>query len=191
MWRHLSRRELFHATILALAGVGLLVSSPSQPKAAAPPGPFTLPDLPYAKDALTPHISAETLHYHHDKHHAAYVNKLNELVHGTKYETMSLEEIVKTAGEGPVFNNAAQHWNHSFYWKCMSPHGGGEPEGAFADRIRKHFGDFASLKKQFGEAAMGQFGSGWAWLTKKADGSLAIEKTSNADTPIARGERTP
>ena len=152
-------------------------------------GPFKLPDLPYPKNALAPYISAETLHYHHDKHHAAYVKKLNELVQGSKYANMQLDEIITTSGEGPLFNNAAQHWNHSFYWKCMNPHGGAEPAGPLADRIRKNFGDFASFKKQFSEAAMGQFGSGWAWLVKKPDGTLAVVKTPNADTPLTRGDR--
>jgi len=145
---------------------------------------FTLPELPYPKSALAPHISAETLEYHHGKHHAAYVNKLNELVAGTKFADMPLEQIVKSAGSGPIFNNAAQHWNHSFYWNCMKPKGGGDPSGPIADNIAKSFGGVSDFKKQFNEAAMGQFGSGWAWLVKNRDGSLAIEKTPNAETPI-------
>jgi Fe-Mn family superoxide dismutase len=151
---------------------------------------FTLPPLPYAKDALAPHISAETLEFHHGKHHAAYVKKLNELVEGTKFADMELEKIIKTAGPGPVFNNAAQHWNHSFYWNCMKPKGGGEPSGQLADSIRKAFGGFKEFKEKFSEAAVTQFGSGWAWLVKGSDGSLAIEKTPNADTPIMHDKPT-
>jgi len=151
---------------------------------------FTLPPLPYAKDALAPHISAETLEFHHGKHHAAYVKKLNELVEGTKFADMPLEKIVQTAGPGPVFNNAAQHWNHSFYWNCMKPKGGGEPSGQLADSIRKAFGDFKTFKEKFSEAAVSQFGSGWAWLVKNPDGSVAIEKTPNAETPIMHNKPT-
>jgi superoxide dismutase, Fe-Mn family len=187
-----SRRELLQVATVTIAGAALFAprrSLAEEPPQATPPGPFKLPDLPYAQTALVPYISAETLHYHHDKHHAAYVKKLNELVQGTKYANLSLEEIIKTSGEGPLFNNAAQHWNHSFYWKCMSPHGGGEPTGALADRIRKNFGDFSTFKKHFSDAAMGQFGSGWAWLVRKPDGSLVVEKTPNAENPLTRGER--
>ncbi len=190
MKQQCSRRELLKAATALTAGAALFVSRRSvadDPPETPAPGPFKLPQLPYAQNSLAPHISAETLHYHHDKHHAAYVKKLNELVHGTKYADMSLEEVIRTSGEGPLFNNAAQHWNHSFYWKCMSPQGGGEPSGPLADRIRKHFGDFATFKKRFAEAAMGQFGSGWAWLVRQPDGSLTVEKTSNADLPLARG----
>ena len=184
-----SRRELFGMAATLAVGASFLASKRSiaEEPPEVPTGPFKLPELPYAKNALAPYISAETLHYHHDKHHAAYVKKLNELVHGTKYAGMSLEEVIKTSGEGPLFNNAAQDWNHSFYWKCMSPHAGGEPTGRLADRIKKNFGDFATFKKQFAEAAMGQFGSGWAWLVKQPDGSLVVEKTSNADLPLAHG----
>ena len=145
---------------------------------------FKLPDLPYAKDALVPYISAETFDYHHGKHHAAYVNRLNELVSGTKFADMPLEKIVQSAGPGAIFNNAAQHWNHSFYWNCLAPKGGGPPSGALADRIKKDFGSFDDFKKQFNDAAVSQFGSGWAWLVKNPEGSLAVEKTANADTPV-------
>ena len=146
--------------------------------------PFTLPELPYPKTALAPHISAETLEYHHGKHHNAYVNNLNKLIAGTKHESMSLEDIIKDSKSGPVFNSAAQVWNHTFYWHSMKPNGGGKPAGALLAAIEKSFGSFENFQKTFTEAAMGQFGSGWAWLVKKADGSLAVEKTPNAETPL-------
>jgi Fe-Mn family superoxide dismutase len=148
--------------------------------------------LPYEKDALAPVISAETIDYHYGKHHQAYVNKLNELAPGTKYEHMSLEEVIKASAgqltEKMIFNNAAQVWNHTFYWNCLSPSGGGEPSGAIGDAITKTFGDFASFKDKFSKAAIGQFGSGWAWLVKNADGGLVIETSANADTPFAAGK---
>ena len=146
--------------------------------------PFTLPELPYPKTALAPHISAETLEYHHGKHHNAYVNNLNKLIAGTKHESMSLEDIIKDSKSGPVFNNAAQVWNHTFYWHSMKPNGGGKPAGALLAAIEKSFGSFENFQKTFTEAAMGQFGSDWAWLVKKADGTLAVEKTPNAETPL-------
>ncbi len=149
---------------------------------------FELPKLPYAKNALAPHISEETLEFHHGKHHAAYVAKLNELVANTKFANMPLEEVVRTS-EGAIFNNAAQHWNHSFYWNCMAPKAGGAPSGAVAAAIDKYCKGFEQFKKDFGEAAVGQFGSGWAWLVQKSDGSLGIEKTSNAENPLTRGLR--
>lgn len=150
---------------------------------------FELPKLPYAMDALAPHISAETLEFHHGKHHAAYVNNLNNLVKGTRFEHMSLDQIVKSAEAGPVFNNAAQHWNHSFYWLSMKSAGGGEPAGALAEGIRKAFGDFLSFKKKFTEAAVGHFGSGWAWLVRNADGSVAVESTHDADNPLRHNQK--
>ena len=153
---------------------------------------FELPPLPYAKDALTPVISAETIDYHYGKHHQAYVNNLNNLVPGTKYEKMSLEEVVKAsngqASEKKVFNNAAQVWNHTFYWHCLAPKAGNDPNGAIKAAIDKSFGNFADFKKKFSDAAAAQFGSGWAWLVKNGDGSLAIETTSNAETPFAAGK---
>lgn len=193
MRRQFSRRDILGlSAAFTLAAGAMLASSraagtepQATPKVA---GPFKLPDLPYPKNALAPHISAETLYYHHDKHHAAYVNKLNELVVGTKFAQEPLEIIITSAGPGPLFNNAAQHWNHSFYWKCMSPRGGGEPTGAVADGIRRNFGSFNAFKQQFSEAAKSQFGSGWAWLVKRPNGSLAVEKTSNADLPLAHGD---
>jgi Fe-Mn family superoxide dismutase len=153
---------------------------------------FTLPELPYAKDALAPVISAETIDYHHGKHHNAYVVNLNNLVPGTKYENMSLEEVVKAShgqlSEKPVFNNSAQVWNHTFYWHSLSPTGGGEPTGAIGDAITKSFGSFADFKDKFSKAAATQFGSGWAWLVKNDDGGLAIAQSANADTPFATGK---
>jgi superoxide dismutase, Fe-Mn family len=147
-----------------------------------------LPELPWAKDALAPVISQETIEYHHGKHHATYVNKLNELIAGKPLAELSLEDVVKKtwkqASEVPVFNNAAQVWNHSFYWNCLSPRGGGEPTGAAAEAIGKSFGDFKSFKEKFSAAAAGRFGSGWAWLVK-TDGGVAIETTANAETPMA------
>jgi Fe-Mn family superoxide dismutase len=148
---------------------------------------FELPNLPYAMDALKPHISAETLEFHHGKHHAAYVNNLNNLIKGTPNEGKSLEDIIRSAPAGGLFNNAAQHFNHSFYWKSLAPNAGGEPRGPVADAIKKAFGSFEEFKKKFTEAATTHFGSGWAWLVRKADGSLAIEATHDAGTPLTTG----
>jgi Fe-Mn family superoxide dismutase len=145
-----------------------------------------LPPLPYAKDALAPHISAETLDYHYGKHHATYVANLNKVIPGTEFENLSLEDIVKQASGG-IFNNAAQIWNHTFYWNCLAP-GGSEPTGALADAINQAFGSFAQFNEKFTAAAVTTFGSGWAWLVKNADGSLAIESTSNAATPLKEGK---
>lgn len=148
---------------------------------------FTLPPLPYEKNALEPEISAETLEYHYGKHHQAYVTNLNNLIPGTEFEKMSLEEIIKKASGG-IFNNAAQVWNHTFYWNCLSPNGGGEPTGTLADLINKYFGSFATFKEKFSEAAVKTFGSGWAWLVQNKDGSLEIISTSNAGTPMTHGQ---
>lgn len=145
--------------------------------------PFVLPPLPYEMDALAPHISRETLEYHYGNHHQTYVTKLNELVAGTPVEKQTLEQVIKTSS-GPIFNNAAQVWNHSFYWECLSPKGGGEPTGKLLDAIKKSFGDFASFKEQFTKTAIGTFGSGWAWLVKNPHGGLEIISTSNAATPL-------
>ncbi len=150
---------------------------------------FELPKLPYALDALEPHISKETLEYHYGKHHQTYVTNLNNLVKGTDLENKSLEELVKTT-EGGIFNNAAQVWNHTFYWNCLAPNAGGAPTGKIAEAINKAFGSFEEFKKQFNDAAAKNFGSGWTWLVKKADGSLAIVNTSNAATPVS-GEDKP
>jgi len=151
---------------------------------------FQLPELPYAKDALEPHISKETLEYHYGKHHNTYVVKLNGLIEGTEFEGKSLEDIIKTSSGG-VFNNAAQVWNHTFYWHCLSPNGGGEPTGELADAINKAFGSFEEFKTQFTTSAVNNFGSGWTWLVKKADGSVAIVNTSNAETPVTHDGETP
>ena len=144
---------------------------------------FELPALPFAKDALLPHISPETLDYHHGKHHNAYVVKLNSLVEGTEFAGKSLEDIIRTS-QGPVFNNAAQIWNHTFYWNCLSPNGGGEPTGALGDAITAQWGSFAAFQTAFSDKAVNNFGSSWTWLVKKADGSLDIVNTSNAGTPL-------
>ena len=142
-----------------------------------------LPALPYARDALAPHISAETIDYHYGKHHQAYVTNLNNLIKGTEFEAMDLVSIVRKA-QGGMFNNAAQIWNHTFYWNSLSPKGGGEPSGKLGDAIKKAFGGFAQFKDDFSKLAAGTFGSGWAWLVQRADGSLGIVSTSNAATPI-------
>jgi Fe-Mn family superoxide dismutase len=143
----------------------------------------TLPELPYAMDALEPHISKETLEFHYGKHHNTYVVNLNGMVQGTEFADASLEDIVRRAS-GPMFNNAAQVWNHTFYWHCLSPEGGGEPGGELAQAIHKAFGSFESFKKEFSTKATTLFGSGWAWLVKRADGSVTIVQTSNAETPL-------
>lgn len=151
---------------------------------------FELPALPYEKNALEPHISSETLDYHYGKHHATYVTKLNGLIQGTEMENKSLEEIVKSS-EGGVFNNAAQIWNHTFYWNSLSPNGGGEPEGALAEAINAKWGSFSDFKAAFNDKAVNNFGSSWTWLVKTADGSLDIVNTSNAATPITDEGVTP
>jgi Fe-Mn family superoxide dismutase len=147
-----------------------------------------LPPLPFAKDALEPVISAETIDFHYGKHHQAYVTNLNNLVAGTKFENASLEDIVKQA-DGGIFNNAAQVWNHTFYWNGLSPDGGGEPGGALAAAIDKAFGSFAAFKEAFIKSGVGNFGSGWTWLVRNADGSLAIVNTSNAANPMRDGKK--
>ncbi len=145
-----------------------------------------LPELPFPKNGLTPHISEETLEYHYGKHHQAYVTNLNNLIVGTDFEKTSLVDIIKKA-EGGIFNNAAQVFNHTFYWNCLSPNGGGEPGGKVAEAIKKSFGSFDAFKEKFSNKAVTTFGSGWAWLVKKADGSLDIISTSNAGNPIRDG----
>ncbi|CAI1671428.1 Superoxide dismutase [Fe] [Serratia liquefaciens] len=150
---------------------------------------FELPALPYEKNALEPHISAETLEYHYGKHHNAYVVNLNNLLKGSEFEGLSLEAIIK-ASSGGIFNNAAQVWNHTFYWHCLSPQGGGEPQGKLAAAINQAFGSFTAFREQFSDAAVKSFGAGWTWLVKKPDGSLAIVNTSNAATPLT-GEDKP
>ena len=148
---------------------------------------FERPAVPYAKDALAPHISVETLEFHHGKHHQTYVTNLNNLVPGTEFEGLSLEEIIQKSSGG-IFNNAAQIWNHTFYWNSLAPNAGGEPTGALADSINSTFGSFAQFKEDFTKCAVTTFGSGWAWLVKNADGSLALVSTSNAGCPLTTGQ---
>ena len=147
----------------------------------------TLPPLPYAIDALAPEYSKETLEYHHGKHHKAYVDKLNELQKGTEFENMELEDVVKKSSGG-IYNQAAQIWNHTFFWNCMKPQGGGEPTGALADAINKKWGSTADFKKAFVTSAVGNFGSGWTWLVKKTDGSVDIVNMGAAGTPLTTGD---
>lgn len=146
-----------------------------------------LPALPYEKNALEPTISAETLEYHYGKHHQTYVDKLNGMIGGTEFENASLEDTIMKSSGG-VFNNAAQIWNHTFYWNCLSPNGGGEPTGAVADAINSTFGSFAEFKEKFSASAVNNFGSGWTWLVKNSDGSIEIFNTSNAGTPMTDGK---
>ena len=147
----------------------------------------TLPPLPYPMDALAPYISKETLEFHYGKHHQTYVTNLNNLIKGTEFESASLEDIIKKSSGG-VFNNAAQVWNHTFYWNSLSPNGGGDASGALADAIKAKWGDLAAFKEAFNKSAAGNFGSGWTWLVKKADGSVDIVNTSNAATPLTTSD---
>lgn len=153
---------------------------------------ISLPELPYAKDALAPHISSNTLDYHHGKHHKTYVDNLNKLIAGTDLEAKSLEEIIKIAAKDTakagIFNNAAQVWNHSFYWQCLKPQGGGTPTGAIASRINAAFGGYDKFAEELKNAGITQFGSGWAWLVLDGN-ALKITKTPNADTPLAHGQK--
>ncbi|HET7161404.1 MAG TPA: Fe-Mn family superoxide dismutase, partial [Rhodanobacteraceae bacterium] len=142
-----------------------------------------LPALPYDRTALEPHISGETIDYHYGKHHKAYVDNLNKMIEGTEFADMPLEDIIRKS-QGGMFNNAAQIWNHTFYWNCLKPNGGGEPGGKLADAIKAAFGDFAKFKEQFSDTAVKTFGSGWAWLVQRPDGSLALASTPNAATPL-------
>jgi Fe-Mn family superoxide dismutase len=148
---------------------------------------FELPALPYAKDALAPHISVETIDYHYGKHHQTYVTNLNNLIIGTEFADLSLEEIVKSSSGG-IFNNAAQVWNHTFYWHSLSPNGGGAPTGGLANAIDRTFGSFEEFKEAFTKTAVTTFGSGWAWLVKKPNGGLELVSTSNAATPLTTGQ---
>ena len=147
-----------------------------------------LPELRFEMDALQPHISKETLEFHYGKHHQAYATNLNNLIPGTEFENMSLEDIINKAPVGGIFNNAAQVWNHSFYWNCLSPNGGGEPDGKLLDAIEKSFGSFDEFKEQFTKSAVTNFGSGWTWLVKNNDGSLELLNTSNAGTALTSGK---
>ncbi|HAQ66048.1 MAG TPA: superoxide dismutase [Bacteroidales bacterium] len=146
-----------------------------------------LPSLPWAPDALEPHISSKTIEFHYGKHHQAYVTNLNNLIPGTPFENATLEEIVKKA-EGGIYNNGAQVWNHTFYWNCLSPNGGGEPTGKLAEAIKAQFGSFETFKEKFSAAAATLFGSGWAWLVKNAEGKLEIIQESNAGNPMRQGK---
>jgi len=146
-----------------------------------------LPELPYAMDALAPHISKETLEYHYGRHHKAYVDNLNKLIPGTQFEKSSLEDIIRTS-TGGIFNNAAQVWNHTFYWHCLSPKGG-EPSGALADALKKAFGSVDEFKQKFAQTAVTTFGSGWGWLVKNGSGALEIVSTSNAGCPLTDGKK--
>ena len=148
-----------------------------------------LPALPYDRTALEPHISGETIDFHYGKHHKTYVDNLNKMIEGTEFADMALEEIIRKS-QGGMFNNAAQIWNHTFYWNCLKPAGGGEPTGKLADAINAAFGDFARFKEQFTDTSIKTFGSGWGWLVQRKDGSLALASTSNAATPLT-GEDTP
>ena len=148
-----------------------------------------LPQLPFAKDALAPHMSAETFDYHHGKHHQAYVTNLNNLIKGTEYENLDLEAIVKKAPAGGIYNNAAQVWNHTFFWNCLTPNGGGAPKGALAAAIDAKWGSLDAFKTAFQTSAVGNFGSGWTWLVKKADGSLDIVNMGAAGTPLTTGDK--
>lgn len=148
---------------------------------------FTLPALPYAQDALAPHISAETFEYHYGKHHAAYVTNLNNLIPNTEFAEKSLEAIVKSSSGG-IYNNSAQVWNHTFFWNCMTPNGGAAPTGALADAINTKWGSYDEFKKAFQASAVGNFGSGWTWLVKKADGSVDIVNMGAAGTPLTTGD---
>jgi superoxide dismutase, Fe-Mn family len=148
----------------------------------------TLPALPYAMDALVPHISKETLEFHYGKHHQTYATNLNNLIKGTEFENASLEDIIKKSSGG-VFNNSAQIWNHTFYWNSLAPNAGGEPTGALATAINAKWGNFAAFKEAFNKMATGNFGSSWTWLVKKADGSLDIVNTSNAATPLTTTDK--
>jgi Fe-Mn family superoxide dismutase len=153
----------------------------------APPVGNTLPELPYARDALAPHLSTETLEYHYGKHHNAYVTNLGKLIAGTPQDNQSLEEIIMAAKPGGIFNNAAQVWNHTFYWHCMKPGGGGQPHGNLANAINRDFGSFDQFKEQFSAAAATQFGSGWAWLVLEGK-KLKVTQTPNADLPMKHGQ---
>lgn len=149
---------------------------------------FTLPPLPYEMNALEPYISKETLEYHYGKHHLAYVNNLNNLIPNTEFAQLSLEEIIQKSS-GPIFNNAAQVWNHTFYWHCLTPKGKGAPSGKLKDAINETFGSFEAFKEAFSKLAIATFGSGWAWLVKTPEGKLALKSTSNAGTPMTDGDK--
>jgi Fe-Mn family superoxide dismutase len=189
--------------VMGAVGIGLGTAAleasagqapPAQPAPAAPTGPIVLPPLPYADSALAPSISAETISFHYGKHHKAYVDNTNRMIAGTDLAKSSLEEIVKATAGKPdkkgLFNNAAQVWNHSFYWKSLSPKGGGQPSGKLLDMVKSDFGDFAKFKDELAKAAVSQFGSGWAWVVVEG-GKLKVEQTANADNPLTSPGKKP
>jgi Fe-Mn family superoxide dismutase len=169
-------------------GRGMFSTPAAQPPKENNSMAFTLTPLPYDKNALAPHISAETLDFHHGKHHQAYVTNLNKALEGKPEASKSLEDVILSS-DGPVFNNAAQVWNHTFYWSSMKPNGGGQPTGDLADAIKRDFGSFEKFSEAFSNAAATQFGSGWAWLVLGKDKKLAVTKTPNADLPLKHGEK--
>jgi Fe-Mn family superoxide dismutase len=186
----ITRRDFVKASLVGTAALALSSAGLPSEVAAQATGPFALPSLPYAEDALAPVISARTISFHYGKHHRAYVDNLNGLVKNTPYERMTLEEVIRAAASAPgqaaVFNNAAQVWNHTFYWNGMKSGGGGKPGGDIGKGIEKDFGGYENFRKEFVTAALGQFGSGWAWLA--TDGkALKVVKTPNADNPITQG----
>lgn len=184
----MTRRRLIGA---AVAGSALICVLPTRRGFSQVAGPFSLPPLPYPDDALAPVISATTMGFHYGKHHRAYVDNLNKAVDGTDLASRRLEEVIKATAGDPsrvgIFNNAAQDWNHTFYWNSMRPKGGGEPSGAIADHIKDAFGEYAKFRQEFANAAVTQFASGWAWLVQDQDNKLKVVKTANADTPITHG----
>jgi superoxide dismutase, Fe-Mn family len=184
----MTRRRLIGTAVMA----GMFASvCGSRRGSAQASDPFSLPALPYPENALAPVISSMTMGFHYGKHHRAYVDNLNKAVQGSELANKPLEDIVKITAADPnrvgIFNNAAQDWNHTFYWNSMRPNGGGMPGGAIADRIKDSFGDYAKFRDEFANAAVTQFGSGWAWLVQDQDNKLKVLKTANADTPMARG----
>jgi Fe-Mn family superoxide dismutase len=187
---HVKATGFDRRTFLSAAGAASLLALAGFPRSAQAAAPHVLPPLPYAEDALAPVISASTLSFHHGKHHKAYVDNLNKLIAGTEFETMPLEAIIAaTAGKSdvaPIFNNAAQTWNHTFYWHSLKPRGGGEPQATLKQAIEGSFDSVDAFKKQLADAATSQFGSGWAWLVKEGD-ALKVVKTGNAENPMTQG----
>lgn len=192
----ISRRQFVQAGFAGAALAALpmkLAAAISTPRLRETTMPFTLPELPYAKNALEPFISAQTFEFHHGKHHNAYVTNLNKLVEGTDLANATLEDIImKTAGDATkagIFNNAAQVWNHTFFWNSMKPSGGGKPTGELAAKIEQDFGSFEKFVEEFKNAGATQFGSGWAWLVQDTDGTLKVTKTANAELPMTKGQK--
>ncbi|MGO8748189.1 MAG: superoxide dismutase [Thermoguttaceae bacterium] len=183
--KYLSRRSLLKAAAAGVFATPFFLGSTAARASEAQP--FKLPPLPWPEDALAPAISKETISYHYGKHHRAYVNNLNKLVQGTEFADLTLEEVVKKAKPGPIFNNAAQAWNHAFYWSCMDPHAGSRPEGKLAEAIDAEFGSFEKFQAKFTDTAVKLFGSGWVWLVRDAQGKLAVLPTANAGNPLTAG----